>query len=454
MQTSELKRTDKSNKLSTPRIILIGFAITILIGTILLALPISSTSGESIGILDAFFTSTSAVCVTGLIVVDTPSAFTTFGEIIIMLLIQIGGLGFMTFGVIVALILGKKIGIKERLLIQQSTNAFTTQGVVRLSISIFLIAFIVETISALILALRWMGEYGFVRALYYGVFHSISAFNNAGFALWPDSLMRYVGDPVVNIVITFLFIVGGLGFTVIIDIFRIRKWQGLSLHSKIVIAVSASLLVVGPIVIFLIEFTNPKTFGDLSLSEKIWAGYFQGVVPRTAGFNTLDIASMMTASQFFIIFLMFIGASSGSTGGGIKTNTVALLILSVLSTVRGKGDVQIFNRRISTELVLRSLAVIIISILVVLIATFLLVITESDPNNSYDFMTILFEATSAFGTVGLSMGLTFDLSPLGKIIIIITMFVGRLGPLTLALALAQRNFTQPYRYPEEKILIG
>ncbi|MFC7678375.1 TrkH family potassium uptake protein [Paenibacillus sp. GCM10028914] len=454
MQTSELKGKDKSDKLSSPRVILLGFAITILIGTVLLALPVSSTTGMSVGIMDAFFTSTSAVCVTGLIVVDTASAFTTFGEIIIMILIQVGGLGFMTFGVIVALLLGRKIGLKERLLIQQSTNAFKTQGVVRLSLSIFLIAFIVEVISALILALRWKGDYGFLRAFYYGSFHSISSFNNAGFALWPDSLMRHVGDPIVNIVITFLFIAGGLGFTVILDIFQNRNWNGLSLHSKIVITVTAVLLVLGPIVIFFIEFPNPKTFGDLTLSEKIWASYFQGVVPRTAGFNTLDIASMMTASQFFIIFLMFIGASSGSTGGGIKTSTFALLILSVFSTVRGRGDVQAFNRRISTELVLRSLAVIIISLILVLVVTFLLVITESDPSHSYDFMTILFEATSAFGTVGLSMGLTFDLSPIGKIIIIIMMFVGRLGPLTLAYALAKRNLKQPYRYPEEKILIG
>lgn len=299
-----------------------------------------------------------------------------------------------------------------------------------------------------------MGEYGFLRALYYGVFHSISAFNNAGFALWPDSLMRYVGDPVVNIVITFLFIVGGLGFTVIIDLYRKRNWNELSLHTKIVLTVTAILLVLGPIVIFLIEFSNPQTFGKLSLSEKLWAGYFQGVVPRTAGFNTLDIASMMTASQFFIIFLMFMGASSGSTGGGIKITTFALLFLSVFSTVRGQGDIQAFKRRIAMELVFRSLAVIMISICVVVVSAFLLIITESDPSHSHDFMTILFEATSAFGTVGLSMGLTSELSPVGKIIIIITMFVGRLGPLTLAFALAQTVFKQPYRYPEEKILIG
>ncbi|WP_240547901.1 TrkH family potassium uptake protein [Paenibacillus lignilyticus] len=439
-------------KISAPRLIVFGFAVSILIGMFLLALPISSETGDSIGALDALFTSASAVCVTGLIVLDTPSTFTTFGEVVIMILIQIGGLGFMTFGVFIAVLLGKKIGLKERLLIQQSINSLSSQGVVKLALSIFFIALTIESAAALLLTIHWMGEYGVARALYYGVFHSISAFNNAGFALWPDSLMRYVGDPVVNIVISLLFILGGLGFTVILDLMKKRNWKELSLHTKIAVSTTLLLIVLGVVVTFVIEMTNSKTFGHLTWLERFWASYFQGVVPRTAGFNSIDVTIMMPASQFFMIFLMFVGGSSGSTAGGIKTNTFAVLVLSVITIVSGREDFQIYKKRIATSLILRSLAVIIISLGVVLTSTFLLTITEHRLNK--DFLEILFEATSAFGTVGMSMGLTSELTSAGKIVIITTMFIGRLGPLTLAYSLARTESKQLYRYPEEKIMIG
>lgn len=439
-------------KLTSSRIILLGFAVPIFLGTVLLALPISSSSGLSIGWLAALFTSTSAVCVTGLVVLDTGTDFSHFGQVIILLLIQIGGLGFMTFSVLIAVIMGKKIGLKERLLIQQSSNSVTTQGVVRLSLSIFLISFIVETTGAIVLALRWANELGTTRSIYYGIFHSVSAFNNAGFGLWPDSLSRYVGDPLVNIVISFLFIIGGIGFTVILDLYRKRRWRDLSFHTKIVLITSGLLCMAGFLVIFAIELFNTKTFSTLSWSERTWAAYFQGVVTRTAGFNSIDIGAMLPASQFFMIFLMFVGASSGSTGGGIKTTTFAVLMLSIVSTIKGKTDVQLLKKRISQDIIFRALAVMTISLGVVLTATFLLSITEyAHPK---DFLALLFEATSAFGTVGMSMNLTPELSPLGKCIIIITMYIGRLGPLTLALALAQKNVKQKYRYPEDKLLIG
>ncbi|NQX44453.1 Ktr system potassium transporter B [Paenibacillus tritici] len=439
-------------KLTSSRIILLGFAVPILLGTVLLALPISSSSGLSIGWLAALFTSTSAVCVTGLVVLDTGTDFSYFGQMIILLLIQIGGLGFMTFSVLIAVIMGKKIGLKERLLIQQSSNSVTTQGVVRLSLSIFLITFIVETAGAILLALRWANELGTARSIYYGIFHSVSAFNNAGFGLWPDSLSRYVGDPLVNIVISLLFIVGGIGFTVILDLYRKRRWRDLSLHTKIVLITSGLLCMAGFLVIFAIELFNTETFSSLSWSERFWAAYFQGVVTRTAGFNSIDIGAMLPASQFFMIFLMFVGASSGSTGGGIKTTTFAVLMLSIVSTIKGKTDVQLLKKRISQDIIFRALAVLTISLGVVLTATFLLSITEyAHPK---DFLALLFEVTSAFGTVGMSMNLTQELSPLGKCIIIITMYIGRLGPLTLALALAQKNVKQKYRYPEDKLLIG
>ncbi|WP_341347699.1 TrkH family potassium uptake protein [Paenibacillus sp. FSL H3-0469] len=438
--------------LTSSRIILLGFAVTIILGTIMLSLPVSSSTGTSVGWLNALFTSTSAVCVTGLVVLDTGTDFSNFGQIIILLLIQIGGLGFMTFSVLIAVILGKKIGLKERLLIQQSSNSIETQGVVRLSLSIVLISFIFETLGALLLTIRWANDLGVAKALYYGIFHSISAFNNAGFSLWSDSLSRYVGDPLVNIVISFLFIIGGIGFIVILDLYRKRSWKALSFHTKIVLITSGVLCFAGFLVIFVFELFNTRTFGTLTWGGRIWGGYFQGVVTRTAGFNSIDIGAMLPASQFFMIFLMFIGASSGSTGGGIKTTTFAVLILSIFSTIKGNADVQLLKKRIPQDLIFRSLAVMTISLGLVLGATFLLTITEYTRHT--DILALLFEATSAFGTVGMSMGLTPDLSPIGKCIIIVIMYIGRLGPLTLAFALAQKSVKQKYRYPEDKLLIG
>lgn len=441
-----------TKQINPPLIIIIGFIIIIFVGTILLALPIASSSGKSLGLLDSLFTATSTVCVTGLVLFDTGTSYSLFGQIIIMLLIQLGGIGFMTFGITTAVLLGKKIGLKQRLLIQESTHAASNAGLVRLALGIFLIALIFETVSTIVLTLRWYDEMGLLKAFYYSLFHSVSSFNNAGFSLWPDSLTRYVGDPVVNIVITALFIVGGIGFTVVMDLYLKRKWKKLSLNSKIVLITSGVLCVVGFLFVFIMESFNANTFGQLTLGERLWAAYFQGVVPRTAGFNTIDIGQMMAASQLFIIFLMFVGASSGSTGGGIKTNTFAILILSLFAITRGRSEISVLKRTVGTEMILRSLAVILISMAVVMVATLLLTITEHSLEKN--FLEVLFEATSAFATVGLSTGLTGNLSPLGKLIIIITMFIGRLGPLTMAYAFAQKNAKANIRYAEEKLLIG
>ncbi|MBO7745742.1 Ktr system potassium transporter B [Paenibacillus sp. MWE-103] len=453
---SARKETELVNKqdtrLSAPRVMIIGFIVLIVIGMLLLALPASSVTGRSIGLIDALFIATSAVCVTGLSVLDVPGTFTTFGELVLLVLIQIGGLGFMVFGVLFAVLIGKKIGLRERLLIQQSVNSYSTQGVIRLALNIFIIALIIETFAACLLTMRWMHDYGFARASYYGAFHAISAFNNAGFALWPDNLTRYVGDPTVNLVISALFIFGGLGFTVILDIIKKRRWKDLSLHSKIVIVTNLGLIAAGTLVILAVELFNPATFGGLTWPQRLWAGYFQGVVTRTAGFNTIDIGAMLPPSQFFMIFLMFIGGSSGSTAGGIKTNTFAVLLMTVLAIVRGKADIQAYKRRLAVDLILRSLAVIIISLGVVMVSTFLLTMTEY--RSHAEFLTLLFEATSAFGTVGMTMDFTGQLSVAGKAVIIVTMFIGRLGPLTLAFAMTRGSRKQPYRYPEEKILIG
>ncbi|WP_416296822.1 TrkH family potassium uptake protein [Paenibacillus illinoisensis] len=438
--------------MSPPQLIMIIFFALIWVGAILLALPLSASDGKSIGLLDALFTATSAICVNGLVVVDTGSVFSTFGQVIIMILIQVGGLGFMTLGVMVAIILGKRIGLKQRLLIQQATNSTSAQGLVKLSLYIVLIAFAFEALATLVLTVRWQGDLGWGQALYYALFHSVSAFNNAGFSLWSDSLSPFVGDPVVNLTIITLFISGGLGYIVVVDLFRKRSWKKLSLHSKIVIIGSSSLYLIGFIIIFLLENWNPSTFADLSYSERVWAALFQGTAPRSSGFNTIDIGSMLATSQFFIIILMFIGASSGGTGGGIKINTFVVLVLATIQTFRGGGQIHAFERKIAEETVMRALAVVMSSLAFVLGISILLSISEGILEKH--FLDVLFEATSAFSTTGLSMGLTSELSTPGKIIVIFTMFAGRLGPLTLAFALAQKKHTSKIGYAEDHVLIG
>lgn len=440
----------KRNELNPHQWTVIGFASIIIIGAFLLALPLASTSGTSVGILDAFFTATSAVCVTGLTVIDTGTAYSMFGQIVIMLLIQIGGMGFMAYGVIIAVLLGKRIGLKQRVLIQESTKATSIQGLVRLVRTIVLITFSFEAAGALILWLRWIPELGVDQSAYYAVFHAVSAFNNAGFGLWPDNMMRYVGDPAVNIVISLLFIAGGIGFIVMVDVYKKRKWSLFALHTKIVLILSGLLITGGFVIILVLELLNPAVFGGLSWTEKLWVAYFQSVTTRTAGFNTVDLTGLLTATQFLMIFLMFIGASSGSTGGGIKTNTLMVLLVAMYSTIRGRSQVHIFKRKISNDIIFSALSVIIISLGLVMVVAFLLTVTEPDQ----DFIKLLFEATSAFGTVGLTLGVTSELSPLGKIIIIFTMFAGRLGPLTLAFALSRRRRESKIGYPDEKVLIG
>lgn len=440
------------NNMSPPQLITGVFFVLISIGAILLTMPFASSSGNSVGFINALFTSVSAVCVNGLVVLDTGSDFSVAGQVIIMILIQIGGLGFMTLGVMVAILLGKKIGLKQRLILQQTTQSTSARGLVRMALYMVLIVFSFESIATLVLTLRWESEMGLSQAAYYALFHSISAFNNAGFALWPDGLSQYVGDPTVNLTILILFIVGGLGYIVVIDIFRKRSWKKLSLHSKIVITSTSILFVIGFLLLFLLESWNTGTYGQLSLGERLLASAFQSMTPRSAGFNTIDIGGMLAVSQFILIILMFIGAASGGTGGGVKINTIVVLILATINTFRGGGQIHAFKRRISQDSVMRALAVVISSLTFVLLITILLTITENLMEDH--FLEVLFEATSAFSTTGLSMGLTGELSTAGKIIVTITMYLGRLGPLTLAYALAQKKQTSKIGYPEDHVLIG
>jgi len=438
-------------QLNPAQILIVGFLVLILIGTLLFMLPIATKDRHHLSFIDALFEATSAVCVTGLAVVDTGSTFTVFGQIVLLILIQLGGWGFMTSGIIMFVLLGKRIGLRERLVLQQSINSFSLQGIVKLVQRIVIITLAIELLGAIVLASRWSYELPLQKAMYYGIFHSISAFNNAGFGLEPDSLMKWVGDPVVNIMITLLFITGGIGFTVILDVIEKRSFKKLSLHSKVALSVSLLLNVVSFVVILGLEFRNPATLGSLAMSDKLWASYFQGVVTRTAGFNSLDISQMTASSLIYMMGMMFIGASSGSTGGGIKVTTAAILFFALWKVVRNQEDVNIFKRRIPQELVIRALSITLSGILFMFIIFFLLTITEAGK----DITKILFETVSAFGTVGLSAGLTPELTPLGRILLTVMMFIGRLGPLTMAFALVHHTKNKSaIRYAEGKILIG
>ncbi|MFS0820276.1 TrkH family potassium uptake protein [Bacillus sp. 1P02SD] len=433
--------------LSPYQLLILIFLFFIVVGAILLKLPIATTT--SISWIDALFTVTSAMTVTGLVVVDTPVAFTTFGEIVIVCLIQLGGLGIMSFAVLFYMMLGKKIGLKERIVIQQSLNQTSIGGVIKLVKNLFIFSISIEFVGLLILAIKWVPEYGWQKGIYYSFFHSISAFNNAGFALWSDNLMSYAGDPIINIGISLLFITGGIGFTVLMDVWHTKNFKKLSLHSKLMIIGTFIINLVAVFLVFVLEYHNPKTLAGLpSLTEKIWAAYFQGVVPRTAGFNTFDTAGINESTAFLMIILMFIGAGSASTGGGIKLTTFLVIIFGALSFLKGKQDVVIYRRTLSGTIVLKALAISTMSLLFVLVAVFILSISEDAP-----FLVSLFEVVSAFGTAGMSMGLTSSLSFVGKVVIIFMMFFGKIGPLTLAFSLAKPKVDK-IRYPKEDILTG
>ncbi|MEZ0481535.1 TrkH family potassium uptake protein [Planococcus sp. SSTMD024] len=436
----------KKIHMSPPQVLSITFLVAIFFGAILLYLPVSTTA--PISFLDALFTATSATTVTGLAVLSTGNDFTLFGQTVIMVLMQIGGLGLMTFAVLIVMLLGKKIGLRGRILIQQSFNQYSLGGMIRLVRIILLFTFGIEAIAAAFLAVRWVPEYGWGFGLFTSVFHSVSAFNNAGFSLWDDSLSAYVGDPAVNIIITLLFITGGIGFTVLYDMWGAKEFRQLSLHSKIMLTGTLAVNLFAMLFLFVSEYGNMETLGSMPLGDKLWASYFQAVTPRTAGFNSIDIGSMETGSIVLISLLMFIGAGSASTGSGIKLTTFLVIILVTASYLNGKKEAVIFNRAIPSHLLERSLAIVFISMTAIFAGILVLSYTENAP-----FEWIVFEAFSAFGTVGLSMGLTGELSVIGKIVIMILMFIGRIGPVTLAFALA-RQHKEPIRHPKGDIFTG
>lgn len=436
---------------SPARLFVLGFASIILLGTILLTLPIATNSGNGLSIINAIFTATSATCVTGLVVVDTGTTFTTFGKMVILLLIQVGGLGFMTMTTLIYLILGKKISFQQRQNIREALNYMSLDGVVRLVKNVLYMTLFFEGIGSLLLFLRFLKEMPWQSALFYGVFHSVSNFNNAGFDLFGhyNSLTQYVDDPVVNIVIILLIVFGGLGFFVIAELIHYPKTRRLTLHSKIVLISSITLILIGTIVIFAIEVFNPKTLGALDWSGKLWGSLFQSVAARTDGANTIAIGELHQVTLFFLIILMFIGASPGSTGGGIKTTTFVTLLGAVWAMSSGRRDVVFFRQRIGQQRVYKALTITIAALVLIVVVTMILTITEQQ-----DFLRVLFETTSAFGTVGLSTGITPELSLFGRILISIVMFAGRLGPITVAIAITINHREDRFRYAEGRILIG
>jgi trk system potassium uptake protein TrkH len=434
-----------------PVSLMISFAFVILIGTVLLMLPTASAANQVTPFTDALFTATSATCVTGLIVYDTGSYFSLFGQLVILLLLQIGGLGIMTVSTAFALIMGRRLTLKLENVMHSVVGDGQRLDVLQLLKNIVIVTILIEALGAILLFPEFLKTMSSSQAMYHAIFHSVSAFCNAGFSLFADSLMGFVDSPLINITVSSLILLGGLGFAVMIDLYRflmrVDKARKLSLHTKIVLSMSAFLLLIGFIFIYVTEYNG--VMQGFSVSRRILSSWFQSVTARTAGFNTINTAALAPASILIILGLMFVGASPGGTGGGIKTTTFAVLILSVTSMLRGRKDLSLFNRRISISNSREATGLITLSAGIVFIVIFLLFITEQQA-----FEKIIFEALSAFGTVGLSMGITADLSGPGKFLITILMYIGRIGPLTLIYALSMRKRQAKLNFAEGKIAIG
>lgn len=449
-------------RFNPPQIIILSFLAIIILGTGLLSLPQATKTGARASLIDAFFTATSATCVTGLTVQDTSNYFSHFGQVVIIALIQIGGLGIMSFSTFFAVLLGRKLTIRQTVVVQSALDSKGIEGLRQLVVAILILTFSIEIAGAVLLfcKFRSLADMNSLKAIYYSLFHSVSAFCNAGFGLYSDSLSLFCQDLFINLIMMSLIILGGLGFVVLLDFSKIKHLRkGLSfflskiaLQTKLVLLTTIVLIVGGAMVIFILERNN--VLSSVSLPSKWLASFFQSVTSRTAGFNTLDISKMTDATLFFIISLMFIGASPGSTGGGIKTVTFAVLIATIISMCRNKNEVSIFGRVIPRMIIRRVLVVFSLALLWMAIVTFLLTITEGNSFGEGNFLKILFEVTSAFGTVGLSTGITPNLSVVGRILICLTIFIGRVGLLTVALAIALKEEAPSISYPEERVMIG
>ena len=431
-----------------------GFAGIILLGSLLLSLPCAARSGRSVGWFDALFTSTSAVCVTGLVVRDTGTTFSLFGQIVLLCLIEVGGLGFMTFATLMFRLLGREISLRERMLIRESMNESGVGGMEQLIRWVARSAFTVQGVGALLLAVRFVPLFGWGRGLYYSAFHAVSAFCNAGFDLLGgySSLTAFRADVIINIAVMLLIVIGGLGFGVLRNLVDRRRGGYLYLQTRLVLCAYGALMALGFLFVLGAEWGNPGTLGPLPVPEKLLAALFQSVTLRTAGFNTISQQALRPATKFLSALMMLVGASPASTGGGVKVTTLAVVFLSVRATVRGEKNVVVFRRGISMELVRRAVAVMLIAVCVAALDVTAISLMQPE----LDFMDVVMECASAMGTVGLSAFGSASLSALSRLLIILTMYLGRIGPLTMALLLAHRQGGAQPRidYPNGHIMIG
>lgn len=427
--------------------------MAILSGTGLLLLPFTTKSGQ-ISLIDALFTATSGVCVTGLIVQDTAKYFTSAGQIIILILVQLGGLGIMTFSTLVLIAAGKSISIKDKIIIQEGFHHTAPRDIKSLIKRIFLFTVAIECVGALSFFIRWHKDTTLVNALYQSVFHSVSAFCNAGFSLFRDSFVGFKGDIWINTTLITLIVLGGLGFLVLDEtrcmfLCSFRKQRSkISLHTKLVLTLTL-LLIVFPFIFFICAEWN-ESLQTFAVKNKVLSSLFQIITPRTAGFNTMDLNSLSFAMVFLLMMLMFVGASPGSTGGGVKTSTIGVIIVFIRSKIRARESVSLFYRTLPLELVMRAFTVVTLSVFVIFLSSLVLFMTQDGAS----MREVLFEVFSAFGTVGLSLGLTSKLTTLGKFVIILTMYIGRIGPLTLLYAFSRERALGRFEYVEENVMIG
>ncbi len=439
------------NALSSAIFLAYAFAGLILLGTILLVLPASSRSGQFTSPLDALFTATSAVCITGLVVVDTATHWSAFGQGVLLILIQIGGIGFVTGATLLLLATGRGLGLRSKLLLSESMGMDGLGGVLGIVLKVAIFSVVVEGAGAAVFYLLWRSGGGPDNPLWTAVFQSVSSFNNSGMDIFGNfrSLMDYQSDAAVLLATSALIIVGGLGYLIVEDAIRSRSFARLSLESKLVIIATGSLLAVGTLFFLAAEFSNPATLGPLGFPQKMLVSFFHSVAPRTAGFDAINVAGLRQASLFFTMFLMFVGGAAGSTAGGIKVNTVGVLVTTALSSLKGKARVEAFGRQVAEQTVYRSMALVLCYVSIVGFVVLALSLTEVFP-----FGDLLFESVSALGTVGLTTGITPNLSIGGRLIIVAVMFIGRLGPLTLVALLVHRQQPADISFPHEGVRIG
>lgn len=439
----------KDIPLNPPLFLTIGFGILILCGGLILNLPIMTKSDESVGFINALFTAGSASCVTGLVVVNTGQYWNFWGQLVIITLIQIGGLGIMTLATLFPIVMRRRIGLASRQIIKEQLNVETMTGMVRLLKYVITFTFTIEAIAAIAMSTRFIPAYGLKDGIWASIFHSISAFCNAGFDITGDSIVPFQSDFVINFTIMALIVIGGLGFMVTQELLNIKHMRNLSVHARIVLIVTTILIVGGAAIFFLLEYNNPDTLMGQGLYTQVLESFFQSVITRTAGFYSVDISKIRDASAFLMIILMFIGGSPGSTAGGLKTTTFGILFLAMISVIRGEDETVVFNKHINNKTVIKALALVMISLMIVIGISFMLTITEE-----FKFIDILLEVVSAYATVGLTRGITPGLSDFAKVIITFTMYMGRVGPLTMAFAIGKKADVTKLRYPEANISVG